>query len=251
MKNLLLGFLFSFSCAMSSAQDINVMLKDADKLESIPNELAAFNKYSEIVKIQHNNVYALAKCSELCSRIGKRQTDKKAKEDFYTAAKSFAEAALKVNPNSSDANAVMAMALGHQSLNKSSKEKIATAKDVKKYADIAIKLDPANYKAWHILGRWNYEICNLNLFEKAAVKILYGGLPPASIKNSITAFETAQNITKTGFVLNCLELAKAYLKNNDIQKAKSMLQYMQTLPVKTEDDPLLKAEGKKMLDELK
>src|SRR5438477_2700417 len=104
------------------AQDINDIIKEGDRLEAVPNETSAFLKFKEAVLLQPGNIYAVVKCSELCSRIGKRQSDKKVREDFYAAAKAFAELALKINPNNSDANFVMAMALGHISLNKSTKE---------------------------------------------------------------------------------------------------------------------------------
>ncbi|MFZ4057448.1 MAG: hypothetical protein ACOYKE_04890, partial [Ferruginibacter sp.] len=105
-----------------------------------------------------------------------------------------------------------------------------------------------NYKAWHVLGRWHYEISNLNFIERAAVKIMYGGLPSASIKESITAFEIANTITK-GFILNYFEMAKAYKKNDDKKKAIACLNSLLVLPNQTEDDPTIKADARKLLDE--
>ncbi len=248
--NIFLCLLFSFS-AFSQEKNIAAGLKEAERLEALPNETAAFFKYNEVLKQQPGNIYACVKCSELCSRIGKRQKEKKARDDFYAAARSFADAALKMNPKSSDANCVMAMALGHLSMDRSNKEKIQAARDIKKYVDLALQYNPQNYKAWHILGRWHYEICSLNMFEKAAVKLFYGGVPQASVSEAIAAFEKAQSITKTGFILNDLELAKAYIKNDQPDKAKNTLLHMITLPNVTEDDMALKAEGRALLQKLK
>lgn len=248
MKSLLLT-VFSFLLLFTlPAQDIAAMIKEANHLENLPNEKAAFAKFKEVLKINPINIYALNKCSELCSRIGKRQTNPKLVEDYYSAAKTYAGTALRVNPNNSESNCVMAIALGRSSLNKSGREKISSAKEIKKHVDVAIKNDPANFKAWHVLGRWNYEISTLNGFEKTAVKILYGGLPESSLGESIRAFEKAHAITD-GFILNYFEMAKAYKKNNQKVKAIATLTKMLSVPNQTEDDPGIKEDGRKLINE--
>ena len=68
----------------------------------------------------------------------------------------------------------MAIALGRNSMSKSGRDKIENAKEVKKYVDAAIAGDAANFKAWHVLGRWQYEISNLNSLERGIVKLFYG-----------------------------------------------------------------------------
>lgn len=228
---------------LTFAQDINVLLKEGYRLEAIPNEKASFQKFKEVLKLQATNINALNKCSELCVRIGQRETNIQLRADYYTAAKIYAETALKINPENSDANCAMAMALGRSSMSKSGKEKILNAREVKKYVDAALKNDPGNFKAWHVLGRWQYEVSNLNMLERSIVKVVYGGLPQASLKQSIYAFEKAKFLTP-GFLLNYLEMAKAYYENNNKDKAIASIKLMLTLPNQTEDDPAIKEKGK-------
>jgi tetratricopeptide (TPR) repeat protein len=239
-----LYILFSFLYA--GAQDISVVIKEADRLEAVPNEMAAFLKFKEALKIQSTNIYALSKCSELCSRIGQRETNAKLRDDYYKAAKIYAETALKVDATSSDANCAMAIALGRSSLTKSGKEKIMTAREIRKHLDVAIKTNPQNFKAWHVLGRWHYEISNLNFAERAIVKVIYGGLPPASLAQSIIAFEKSKAITAL-FILNYYEMARAYKENDQKDKAIASLRHMLTLSNQTEDDPAIKEKGKALL----
>lgn len=199
------------------------------------------------MKINSTNIYALNKCSELCSRIGQREIkNTKLRDDYYLAAKIYAETALKIDPKNSESNCVMAIALGRSSMSKSGKEKIINAREVKKYVDAAIANDQQNFKAWHVLGRWQYEISNLNSLERSLVKVLYGGLPPATIKQSIVAFEKAR-VLRPEFILNYFEMAKAYKDNNNKNKAIAYLQLMLTLPDQTEDDPYIKQKGKALL----
>ena len=246
MKVLAFLFLLSISFTPSKAQSITDDINEANRLEAIPDEKAAFIKFKEVLKLQPVNLYALTKCSELCSRIGNREKDIKSRDSYYSAAVIYAQTALKVSPLNDEANVVMAIAMGRMVLTKSGKEKIAAVKDIKKYADIALKSNPNNFKAWHILGKWNFEVSNLNMVERAAAKVFFGGLPDASLKTAIADYEKAKALSPT-FMLNYLELAKAYHRNDDDKTALSLLQKLLTLPLQTEDDPRIKAEAQKLI----
>ncbi len=229
-----------------AAQDITAVIKEAEKLEAKPDEAAALKKYKEALKLQPTHLKALCKSSELCSRVGQRQQNAKLRDDYYAAAKIYAETALKIDANNSDANTSMAIALGKATMTKSGKEKVSAAKDLKKYVDAALKSNPSNFLAWHVLGRWHYEISNLNAIERAAVKLFYGGFPASSLQEGIKAFEKAKSLSP-GFILNYLELAKAYHRNDDDTKAIATLNAMLQLPNYTEDDPSIKETAKKLL----
>jgi tetratricopeptide (TPR) repeat protein len=248
MRALLLIFCIALLFSNASAQSIGLLIKSADKLESVPDEEAAFSKFKEVLKIQPANIYALNKCSELCSRIGQRQTDKKLRDDYYKAAERYAGISLRLDSNNAEANCVMAVALGKSSLSKSGKEKIINAKEIKKYVDRSLQNNPQNFVAWHVLGRWNYELGNLNIIERTAARIFYGNIPEGSMDNAIAAFEKSSSISE-GFILNYLELAKAYKKNGQNKKAIACINKMLVLPNKTEDDASIKEQGKKLLKE--
>jgi tetratricopeptide (TPR) repeat protein len=238
MRSLLTTLAIYCVMAGAMAQDVTALIKEAERLESIPNELAAFLKFKEVLKAQPANLHALTKCSELCSRIGKRQPTKAAMYDYYNGAKIYAETALKLAPANSEANCVMAIAMGRVALSKSGKEKIAAAKEIKRYAELAIQYNPNNFKAWHVLGKWHYEVSNLSGIES--------GVPSASLKESIQAYEKARTLDPA-FVLNYLELAKAYKRKDEKDKAIELLKALLPLTNKTEDDALVKQEAKDLL----
>lgn len=249
MKRISVFILFIFFNGILAAQDINTLLQEGDKLEKSLNEKGALEKFQQVIKLQPTNMQALVKCSELCSRVGYRETTQKNRFNYYHAAETYASIALKLEPNNSVANCMMAIALGRVSLEKSGKEKVKAAKQIKKYAELAIQYDPANAKAWHVLGRWHYEVSNLGFVEKAAIKVLFGGIPKSSFKDAVTAFEKANQLSP-GFVLNYLELARAYRKNSQKEKAIAALNAMLTLPNTTEDDEGAKITAKLLLKEL-
>jgi len=229
------------------AQDEKSLIKEAQDFETSMNDVSAIATYKNALKLNPSNVYLLCKCSELCSRIGGRMKDNKAQqEDFYKAAKTYAHTALQVNPQYSDANFVMALVMGTDAIRKGGKEKIEAVKDIKKYADLSLKYDPLNYKAWFVLGKWYYEINNLNYFERTAVKVFHGALPPATIEDAINCFEKVKS-TNESFILNYLSLAKAYKKKDQENIAKQNLMVMFTLPDKTQDDEKIKNDGRDLL----
>src|SRR6185295_16711236 len=122
----------------NSAQDVTAMLKDAQQLESSFKETEALQKYVEVLRHQSNNLTALCKVSELYTILGKRQPTKDKQRDFYRTAKSYAQKALQVNGNSSDANFVMSVAMGRIALMSSGEDKIRAIKEVKSYAEKSV-----------------------------------------------------------------------------------------------------------------
>ena len=244
----LLFFLFSIN--QISAQDYNASIKEADKLEAIPNEKGALLKFKEALKFQPTSLYALAKCSELYCRVGGREKNTKVRDEYYATAQVYAKTALKLYPNSDEANVAMAFSIAKSLMLKSGREKITAVKELKSYGDKAVSENSRNFKAWHVLGKWNYEVSNLSGIERAAVKIIYGGLPSASLNNSIMYYEKAKTLAPY-FTLNYLELAKAYHKNDADTKALSLLNYLLTIKNQTEDDPRIKAEAQTLINKWK
>jgi tetratricopeptide (TPR) repeat protein len=228
------------------AQSMDELVKQADALEKQMKEQESYAKFKEIVKSQPQHLYALNKCSELASRIGRMQSTKEKQADFYKAAKIYAERALKVNPKDSDANMVMSLAYGRMALLLSGKEKIAYVRDIKVYAERAVAYNSKNFKALHVLGKWHYEVTSLNAIEKAGLKVFYGGLPKASYDSSLYFYQKAGALSP-GFVLNYLEMAKVYYKMKNKTKAIELLKQTLKLPDATSEDALMKQEARELL----
>ena len=240
--SIILSFFFSFAFA----QTFDSLFQRGLQLEQLFNEKQALIKFQEAQKLNPNLLQVLCKCSDLCSRIGAREKNEKIKLDYFNSALSFAKKAYGLYPSNDEANVEMSIALGRIALTKSGEDKILMVKEIKKYADKAIQINPNNFKAWHILGKWHYEISSLNFIEKTAIKIFYGGLPESSFKMSIKAYEKAKSLN-SNFCLNYLELAKAYQKNEDINQAIINLKQLLQLTNSIQDDAAIKKEASDLL----
>ncbi|THU35946.1 hypothetical protein FAM09_21380 [Niastella caeni] len=234
----------------NNAQDINTLLKDAQQLENAFKEPEALQKYLDVLRYQPNNLTALIKTSELYSVVGKHQGTKEKQKEYYRNARVYAQKALQVNANSSDANVVMALAMGRMALISSGDEKIKAIKDVKTYSEKSIQLDPNNFKGYHVLAKWHYEVSDLNSVEKWLVKVAYEALPKASLEDAIKYFEKSRQLNPS-FLLNYLELAKAWHRKGNDKKARDFLEIMLKMPNKIGEDASIKAKGKKLLEEYK
>jgi tetratricopeptide (TPR) repeat protein len=248
MKTFLVFLLGWYSVAANAQKESDLILQ-AERFEAAMNENAAFETFRKVVSINPSNYYALWKLSELYSRVGNRQATTEKKKEFFMHGRKYAETAIRVNPRGADGYYALAVSMGRLALLQGGKDRIEAVKEIRSNAERAIKLNPSHGRAWHVMGKWHYEVSGLNFFEKTGVRLIYGGLPPASIEESIQAYEKAK-LLEPNFALNFLELAKAYQRSGQTAKAIEQLKRLPAIPEKTADDSRIKREGAKMLREL-
>jgi tetratricopeptide (TPR) repeat protein len=237
-------------CVTSFSQDVNVLMKEAQNFDKAFKEADALNKYKQILAVSPTNVTALLRSAEIMSAIGSRQKEKKARKPYYETAKVYASKALALSPNNADVNYVMSIVSGKMTeVETENKKIIEYVKDIRNYADKALSINPKHAKATYALGKWNFEIVQLSWVKKMAVKAFFGGMEDAKIEDAIKYMEKARALDQY-YVINYLDLAKAYKYDNKPAKAIEVLQKMVKLPNRTPDDANYKAEGKKLLEEL-
>lgn len=247
MTHLLLPLLLMCSFR-AFTQDVPALLQQATRLESDFKEEDALVQYQQIVKLQPHKVFALCRCSDLSCRIGNWQDSRDQKIAYFKAGRGYADAAWRLDSTNSEANVVMAFSIGRMILLESGKEKVAGAGAIKRYAENAIRHDPENYKAWHILGRWQYEVSGLNFIERTLAKWFYGALPDASLQESIRDYEKSMSL-RPGFMLNYLELAKACHRDGQNARAIQLLRRLDSLKDGMYDDRQVRREGRQLLAE--
>lgn len=244
---ILLGSLLMLT---AGAQDINVLLKEADNLEKQLKEPEALDRYKQVLLQNPVQLKSLVKAAELNVALGNRQTDKTSKRLYYETALSFANRAFMADSNQADASYAMSMASGKMTDVETENRKIvAYVKDVKKYADRALSINPNHARANYTLGKWHYEMANLSGVKKMAVKLFYGGLPEGNLDDAIMYMEKCRSL-EPYFVSNYLDLAKAYKDNRRPAQAIEVLNRLVKLPTRSTDDIANKAEGAKLLESM-
>lgn len=251
MKKTLFLFLFgSILLIKGYSQDISEELKKAQKLTYQWKEEEALQVYKKILIKDELNYEALTKASFLLSRCGNRKSSKEEKIKYFAMAKRFAEYALKQKPNASEPNYLMALALGRYAQNKSAKQRVAMSKEIRKYAEKAIQINPKHAGAWFLLGKWHFKVANLNFAERAAANLLFGGAPKgASNSEAIKCMKKAIEL-RPKYTLYYYDLAVVYEDIGEDDNARKYLKKAIELPNGQIDDYSIKKKCKALLDDL-
>lgn len=193
--------------------------------------------------------------SEILRRISKQYaqlmldaTSSSEKAELGRSALDAARRAVAADPNNAQAHLSLAIVYGRIAFNEPPRPKIEMSRLIKQEAEIAARLDPKNDYAWHVLGRWNYEIANFNPVLKALAQAIYGKFPNASNEKAVECFQRAI-VIQPRRVIHHLELGRAYLALGEKQKARDELN--KGLPSIDKDDDDNKQRARATLKQLK
>lgn len=258
MKRTLVMFCFivlaaGLSRSAFAQNDVAKELSLADSAYAVFDNKTALEHYLNALKADPNNYGALWKGARAYADIGKtyEKEDKDRAKELYARGDSLARRAVELYPDSADAHFALALCVGRVALFEGGKTKIRLSKEVKKEADIAVELNPNHDGAYHILGRWNYNIATLSWILKSFAKVIYGGVPKGATKeNAAKMFEKAIAINGNKPV-HRLEYARVLSKLGRYSEAREQLQKCIELPQVQWEDPEHKAEAKEMLEKIK
>jgi len=250
MKKLILFVAVCIGAFMNTAhaQDVATLLKEGLQLERSQKEVEALEKYKLVLSQDPANLNALIRAAELSTMLaGFNEKDQKSKQLFLSSAGAYAVRAYSANPKNADAAYVMSLTQAKLAdIQPDNKKLIECVRNSKIYADQALAINPTHAKANFTVGKWHMEMANLNLVKKAAVKLMYGGLPEGSIDSAVVFLEKAR-AQDPYFVNTYLELAKIYDQLHQPTKVIEVLTKMVKLPTRKTEDISLKAAGAKML----
>jgi hypothetical protein len=250
MKKIIFFLALSIGVCMNIAlaQDVTTLLKEGLQLERSQKEIEALEKYKLVLSQEPTNINALVKAAELSTMLaGFNEKDTKSKQLFLSSAGAYALRAYSANPKNAEAAYVMALTQAKLAdIQPDNKKLIECVRNSKIYADQALAINPMHAKANFTVGKWHMEMANLNFVKKAAVKVMYGGLPEGSMDSAIVFLEKAR-AQDPYFVNTYLELAKIYDQLHQPTKVIEVLTKMVKLPIRKTEDISLKAAGAKML----
>ena len=194
----------------------NTMMNRADSLFNAYEDERALTIYNNILDKEPKNIEALCHSSLLMSRLGGEFDSEDTKKLYFEKARKRAQKALDVNAMHSKSNFAMSVAMGQKALVAGARERVAASRDIKRFAERAIDADSSNAGAWHVLGRWNYEVANLNFAERFAANLLFGGIPEGSLEEGAQSIKRAIDIRPEN-ALYYYDLANIY-KDLDMEK---------------------------------
>lgn len=238
-------------CINLSAQESETsFLEQGDQAFANFNDQAALDNYLKVIAINPNNYEANWKISRAYVEIGEDIEDDEQRASYYKKAEEYARTAIKNQSMGSDGHLYLSIALGRVALDASAKQRIKMSKEIKEEVDLAIKYNPQNDIAYHVLGRWNRKISNLSWIERGFADMFLGGVPEdASDEEAVKSFKRAIELNP-GHINHHLELAITYEMMGNDELAIEALNKCLELPKTDADDDKYKAHAKEMLDDL-
>ncbi len=211
--------LLIITLSISAQETEQSYLNKADDAFSSFDHQAALINYEAVLSLNPDSYEASWKLARSFVDIGEDFEDEDKRAEYYKSSEQYARQSVKLNPEGSYGHLYLSIALGRVALDAGAKQRIKMSKEIKKEADLAVKLDPENDLAYHVLGRWNRKISNLSWIEKGFADIFLGGVPKnASNEEAIINFNKAIKL-KPLYINHYLELGITYEMMDDDKKA--------------------------------
>lgn len=190
-----------------------------------------------LVKIARQHVYRMSELSK-AGQLASGRT-----------ALSYAERAVKLAPNECDSHLALAICLGKLTPLMSNREGIEASRRIKTAAETAVKLNPKNDYAWHLLGRWHQELAQIGGVTRAVALVVYGGLPAASHDEAVRCFQKAV-LLKPDRLIHSVELGRTFALMGRKDDAREWINKGLAMPDRDRDDPETRQRGLKTLRSL-
>ena len=250
LVSLLCLFLLTTRPIQSQTNNLTDVLKSCDDLFFKFDDQGAYKALIDANKNFPHNAEILWRLCRVETHIADRMpvsTDeqKDAQLVVYQTALSYGDSAVAADPKNSDAYTFRAAANGKIALFKGVFSVAPVVKQVRDDCERAISLDPNNSIAYYILGR-----THAKLAEKPTIVRWPLGLAWGNLDDAIRFYEKAISLDPN-FVMFRYDLAKAYISDDEYQKAKEQLYVIPRIPKRDEVDDSLKTESQKLLQEIK
>ncbi len=195
LKQILLGLVF-FSSALAgyAAADVDVLVRQGLDAEAKLDPKTALGFFRRADTAKPDDPFILQKIAQQLSDSTALAATKEDRQQLATDALAYAQRAMALAPNNAVNVLSVAICYGKIALNAGTRVKIEDSRLVKQYAEQALALDPNYDWAHHVLACWHEEVAALRLADRLALRLVYGGLPPASLDEAIAQFRRAAEL---------------------------------------------------------
>jgi tetratricopeptide (TPR) repeat protein len=232
-----LSAVFAFVALSASAQsDIAALIAQGDAFDAKLDNAQALQVYLEAEKLGAKDAEVLYRISRQYALSMNDTTSEDMRRDLGETALAYAKRAVAADPNNSNAQLSAAICYGRLVSFVNTRTKVEYSRLIKEHADIALKLNPNDSYAWHVLGVWNYEMAQMGAVTRGIVRMVYGSIPPASNEEAARLLQKAVSLAPER-VSHHVELGRTYLELGMKDQARAELQRGLALPNREKDDP--------------
>ncbi len=237
-------------CPASHAQTANDLMGSGDAFDRKFQADKALQHYLPAEKLEPQNVPLLLRIARQYRHLMTDATSNAEKLRLGGIALGYGQRAAALAPNDSESQLSPAITYGKMLQLQGSKEQVDASPLIKAGADRAIKLDPRNDVAWHVLGRWHQTLANVGGLKRALGGLLYGKLPTTTNEAAVDCFDKAIAINPNR-LRNYIELGRTYAQMGKTAEARLFIEKGLAMPNMEHDDPELKQRGREALAKLR
>jgi tetratricopeptide (TPR) repeat protein len=242
----IIAWLMISGVAHAQAPLVNQLIAQGDIADRAFKPDHALLDYLPAEKLDPNNVPLLLRIArQYRHSLSDAKTDRM-KLKLGNLALGYALRAAKLAPNDSEAQLSPAITYGKMLPFQTKQQQYDESSLIKSAADKALKLDPLNDNAWHVLGRWHQGLASLSPVKRAIGSVLYGKLPASTYEEAIACFEKAIAINPKR-LRHHIELGKTYALMGKPAAARRYLEKGIAMPETEKDDAEMKAQGRAVL----
>jgi tetratricopeptide (TPR) repeat protein len=197
--------------ATARGEDLSLtnLLVKGDALSQKRETRAALDIFLQVDKLFPSNAPVQCRIAEAYCDLMHAAPTKNEQKILTTKALDYGRRAAAYDPKCAMAHVCLAVCYAKNFPFLDNQTKVNYSREIKLESEKAIELDPKYDLSYHMLGRWNCEVANMNLFLMGLVKIVYGGLPKASNDTAIQDFKKAIELAPTR-IIHHLQLAHVY-----------------------------------------
>jgi len=231
------------------AQTFEEEMEKGDAAHDVYDHQTALTHYKAAFSMDENNCEAAWKVSRAYADIGDEKEAVEERKEYFANAEDFARKAIALCPDNDMAHLSLSIAIGRVALMAGKKEQVQLSQSIKDEAEKAIELNPENDTAHHVYARWHRRVATLSGISKAFAKVLYGGLPPASLDKAVEHFQKAIEL-KPDHINHYLELGLTYEELDEWEKAGVQYEKVADLEAKSNMDKKYKAQAAERLEQV-
>ncbi|HKK89651.1 MAG TPA: tetratricopeptide repeat protein [Saprospiraceae bacterium] len=215
------------------------------------DEKESLDFYQEILSRNSTHYDALWNASLINSRLGYQlDDDEKSKQlEFYNEALDLADQSIEHHGNKGHSYYVKAVALGRWSELQDNDTRIKTSHKIKKNVEKAAEMIPEYAPVWHLYGVFHSDVANISGAEKFAANLISEGIPEGSNEKAEEYLKKAIGMMPESILFR-LDLAKHYLKVDDEESAREVLDEISEMEVTLPNEGQLKDEAANILKDL-
>jgi tetratricopeptide (TPR) repeat protein len=232
--------------ALLRAENVADLIRRGDALDAKNRNAEALVIFLEAEAAKPNDALVLRRIAKQYSQQMVSESTSPRNRELGAKALDYAKRAEAADPGNAEGHLSLAIVYGKVAMMESPRTKVAYSRLIKEEAEKAIQLDPSQDYAWHVLGRWNYELANFNAALRFLAQAIYGKFPEASNERAAECFRRAISLQPQR-VIHHIELGRTYAALGRKEEARAELEKGLSLPSREKDDDETKARGRKAL----